>query len=176
MQTQPQLLMLQKTMVVVEGVARKLNPNTNIWTTSKPVLESWLKETKDPMTTINETIQNGTVVILHFEAFILGCGPNNSWNHDCPNSELYYQFTVSNAFTMDLPSDSAVCLPYVLDAFEAQGTNNLMCLLGLAMAPGQELIVMVTQRKDEEIPLRLCVSARHPTHSKSRYARVTISM
>ena len=53
MQTQPQLLMLQKTMVVVEGVARKLNPNTNIWTTSKPVLESWLKETKDPMTTIN---------------------------------------------------------------------------------------------------------------------------
>ena len=31
MQTQPQLLMLQKTMVVVEGVARKLNPNTNIW-------------------------------------------------------------------------------------------------------------------------------------------------
>jgi len=45
---------------------------------------------------INETIQNGTVVILHFEAFILGCGPNNSWNHDCPNSELYYQFSVSN--------------------------------------------------------------------------------
>ena len=34
MQTQPQLLMLQKTMVVVEGVARKLNPDTNIWDTS----------------------------------------------------------------------------------------------------------------------------------------------
>ena len=31
MQTQPQLLMLQKTMVVVEGVARRLNPETNIW-------------------------------------------------------------------------------------------------------------------------------------------------
>jgi len=41
MQTQPQLLLLQKTMVVVEGVARKLNPNTNIWKTSKPVLENW---------------------------------------------------------------------------------------------------------------------------------------
>ena len=48
MQTQPQLLLLQKTMVVVEGVARKLNPNTNIWESSKPVLEKWLKETKDP--------------------------------------------------------------------------------------------------------------------------------
>ncbi len=63
MQTQPQLLMLQKTMVVVEGVARKLNPNTNIWTTSKPVLESWLKETKDPMTSINETLQNTSEVL-----------------------------------------------------------------------------------------------------------------
>ena len=47
MQTQPQLLLLQKTMVVVEGVARKLNSNTNIWKTSKPVLEKWLKETKE---------------------------------------------------------------------------------------------------------------------------------
>ena len=63
MQTQPQLLMLQKTMVVVEGVARKLNPNTNIWTTSKPVLESWLKETKNPITTFNDTLQNTSEVI-----------------------------------------------------------------------------------------------------------------
>ena len=69
MQTQPQLLMLQKTMVVVEGVARKLNPNTNIWTTSKPVLESWLKETKDPITTINETIQNTSEVIKRLPEF-----------------------------------------------------------------------------------------------------------
>jgi len=69
MQTQPQLLMLQKTMVVVEGVARKLNPNTNIWITSKPVLESWLKETKDPMTTINETIQNTSEVIKRLPEF-----------------------------------------------------------------------------------------------------------
>ena len=69
MQTQPQLLMLQKTMVVVEGVARKLNPNTNIWTTSKPVLENWLKETKDPMTKINETIQNTSEVIKRLPEF-----------------------------------------------------------------------------------------------------------
>jgi ubiquinone biosynthesis protein len=69
MQTQPQLLMLQKTMVVVEGVARKLNPNTNIWTTSKPVLESWLKETKDPMTKLNETLQNTSEVIKRLPEF-----------------------------------------------------------------------------------------------------------
>ncbi len=69
MQTQPQLLMLQKTMVVVEGVARKLNPNTNIWTTSKPVLENWLKETKDPMVTLNETLQNTSEVIKRLPEF-----------------------------------------------------------------------------------------------------------
>ncbi len=69
MQTQPQLLMLQKTMVVVEGVARKLNPNTNIWTTSKPVLENWLKETKDPMTTLNETLKNTSEVIKRLPEF-----------------------------------------------------------------------------------------------------------
>jgi ubiquinone biosynthesis protein len=63
MQTQPQLLMLQKTMVVVEGVARRLNPETNIWETSRPVLEKWLKETKDPITTLNETLKNSAEVI-----------------------------------------------------------------------------------------------------------------
>ena len=63
MQTQPQLLMLQKTMVVVEGVARKLNPDTNIWETSRPVLEKWLKESKDPLSNIKETIQETTEAI-----------------------------------------------------------------------------------------------------------------
>ena len=63
MQTQPQLLMLQKTMVVVEGVARKLNPETNIWETSKPVLEKWLTETKDPINSINETLKDSVDAI-----------------------------------------------------------------------------------------------------------------
>ena len=69
MPTQPQLLMLQKTMVVVEGVARKLNPNTNIWTTSKPVLENWLKETKDPMKVISQSIENTSEVIKRLPEF-----------------------------------------------------------------------------------------------------------
>ncbi|MDA9663365.1 2-polyprenylphenol 6-hydroxylase [Candidatus Pelagibacter sp.] len=69
MQTQPQLLMLQKTMVVVEGVARKLNPNTNIWETSKPVLESWLKETKNPINTLDDTLKNTAEVIKRLPDF-----------------------------------------------------------------------------------------------------------
>ena len=57
MQTQTQLLLLQKTMVVVEGVARKLNPNTNIWEVSRPVLENWIKSVKGPESTINKTVE-----------------------------------------------------------------------------------------------------------------------
>ncbi len=69
MQTQPQLLLLQKTMVVVEGVARQLNPETNIWETSKPVLENWLKETKDPINYLSETIENTSEVIKRLPEF-----------------------------------------------------------------------------------------------------------
>ena len=43
MQTQPQLLLLQKTMVVVEGVARSLNPRLNMWTTAEPVVRDWME-------------------------------------------------------------------------------------------------------------------------------------
>ena len=63
MQTQPQLLLLQKTMVVTEGVSRKLNSNTNIWKTSKPVLENWLKETKDPINSLTDTLKESAEVI-----------------------------------------------------------------------------------------------------------------
>ena len=69
MQTQPQLLLLQKTMVVVEGVARKLNPNTNIWETSKPVLENWLKETKDPINTFSDTLKSTSEVLKKLPEF-----------------------------------------------------------------------------------------------------------
>ena len=63
MQTQPQLLLLQKTMVVVEGVARKLDPNTNIWSISKPIIEDWLKETKNPINKTGEAISEASEVL-----------------------------------------------------------------------------------------------------------------
>jgi ubiquinone biosynthesis protein len=44
METQPQLLMLQKTMVVVEGVARTLDPQLNMWTASEPVVKAWMEK------------------------------------------------------------------------------------------------------------------------------------
>jgi ubiquinone biosynthesis protein len=42
MRTRPELLLLQKTMVVVEGVARALDPRLDIWTTAEPVVRDWI--------------------------------------------------------------------------------------------------------------------------------------
>jgi ubiquinone biosynthesis protein len=48
METRPELLMLQKTMVVVEGVARTLNPAFNMWKTSEPVVGDWIRNNLGP--------------------------------------------------------------------------------------------------------------------------------
>ena len=63
MATQTQILLLQKTMVVVEGVARKLYPETNIWTTSKPVLENWLESLKGPKAKITSAIDTSGEIL-----------------------------------------------------------------------------------------------------------------
>ena len=44
MQIQPQLTMLQKTLLNVEGLGRELNPDLDLWKTARPFLEKWLKQ------------------------------------------------------------------------------------------------------------------------------------
>jgi ubiquinone biosynthesis protein len=44
MEVQPQLVMLQKTLLNVEGLGRQLDPELDLWTTAKPFLESWMHE------------------------------------------------------------------------------------------------------------------------------------
>jgi len=44
MSTQPELVLLQKTMVVVEGVARRLDPEFDMWNTAEPVVADWMRQ------------------------------------------------------------------------------------------------------------------------------------
>jgi ubiquinone biosynthesis protein len=44
MEVQPQLVLLQKTLLYVEGLGKQLYPDLDLWTTAKPFLEGWLKE------------------------------------------------------------------------------------------------------------------------------------
>jgi ubiquinone biosynthesis protein len=48
METQPQLLLLQKTMVVIEGVGRRLDPAINIWAMAQPLIEGWMRDNRGP--------------------------------------------------------------------------------------------------------------------------------
>jgi ubiquinone biosynthesis protein len=48
MRTRPELLLLQKTMVVVEGVARSLDPKLDMWSTAEPVVREWMARNLGP--------------------------------------------------------------------------------------------------------------------------------
>ncbi|VAX76977.1 Probable protein kinase UbiB [Serratia symbiotica] len=44
MEVQPQLMLLQKTLLYIEGLGKQLYSQLNLWTTAKPFLESWLRD------------------------------------------------------------------------------------------------------------------------------------
>jgi ubiquinone biosynthesis protein len=58
METQPQLLLLQKTMVLVEGVGRRLDPEVNIWTMARPLVEDWVRENRGPEAQLRDRLED----------------------------------------------------------------------------------------------------------------------
>ena len=57
METQPQLLLLQKTMLVTEGVGRTLDPTINMWELARPLVETWMRENRGPLARAKETAE-----------------------------------------------------------------------------------------------------------------------
>ena len=62
-ETRPELLMLQKTMVVVEGVARSLNPRFNMWKASEPVVGGWIRDNLGPKRIVTD-LKDGAYAAL----------------------------------------------------------------------------------------------------------------
>ncbi|QDL93507.1 2-polyprenylphenol 6-hydroxylase [Paroceanicella profunda] len=62
METQTQLILLQRTMVVVEGVGRSLDPNMNMWEVARPVVESYIRDNLGPKAVLRDLA--GTARIL----------------------------------------------------------------------------------------------------------------
>lgn len=54
MQTRPELILLQKSMVLVEGVARALDPELDIWTISEPIVGDWVRRSAGPLGRLEE--------------------------------------------------------------------------------------------------------------------------
>ncbi len=54
METQPQLLLLQKTMLLAEGMGRQLAPDANMWQLAQPLIEEWMLEFRGPEAQVAE--------------------------------------------------------------------------------------------------------------------------
>jgi ubiquinone biosynthesis protein len=70
METQPQLLLLQKTMVVAEGVAQQLDPEVNTWDITAPVVESMMRSYFSPTARAKDILEDGIDVVRRLPEFV----------------------------------------------------------------------------------------------------------
>ena len=62
METRTELILLQRTMVVVEGVARSLDPHINIWQVARPIVEGYIKDNVGPKALLRDLGQTAQVL------------------------------------------------------------------------------------------------------------------
>ena len=65
MRVQPQLVLLQKTLLNIEGLGRQLYPELNLWETAKPFLEDWLKRQYSPMNIVKQLQRDAPAFVHH---------------------------------------------------------------------------------------------------------------
>lgn len=70
MQTQPHLLLLQKTMVMVEGVANSLDPDINMWETSGPFVKEWIRSELGPEAALADGLVENIQTLARLPALI----------------------------------------------------------------------------------------------------------
>ena len=63
MQVRTELLLLQRTMVVVEGVGRSLNPNLNMWEVARPIVETYIKENLGPKAVVRDIAESAKAIV-----------------------------------------------------------------------------------------------------------------
>lgn len=69
METQPQLLLLQKTMLVAEGVGRNLNPRVNMWELTRPLVEEWVLENRGLEARLGHAARDAVDLVDRFPDF-----------------------------------------------------------------------------------------------------------
>lgn len=70
MQTQPHLLLLQKTMVMVEGIATQLDPDINMWDVASPFVRDWIRDELGPESALADRIKEDTQTLLRVPQLI----------------------------------------------------------------------------------------------------------
>ena len=64
MEVQPQLVLLQKTLLNIEGLGRQLYPDLDLWNTAKPFMESWMRERYGPVALLTNLIENAPTLAV----------------------------------------------------------------------------------------------------------------
>ena len=70
MQVQPHLLLLQKTMVMVEGLATALDPEINMWDVSGPFVKSWIRDELGPEAMIADRLREDVATLARLPALV----------------------------------------------------------------------------------------------------------
>jgi len=70
MQTQPHLLLLQKTMVMVEGLATSLDPAINMWDVAAPFVRGWIRDELGPEAFLADRIRTDVETLLRLPALV----------------------------------------------------------------------------------------------------------
>ena len=104
METRTELILLQRTMVVVEGVARSLSPNINIWKTAQPIVENYIRKSIGPKAILKD-IANTARVVARFgprlpnlvENILLTQSEKQEKKIILPNGHIF-QFAIISAF------------------------------------------------------------------------------
>lgn len=63
METQPQLLLLQKTMLTAEGVGRMLDPSVNMWELARPLIEDWMRRNRGPEARVADAARDARTLL-----------------------------------------------------------------------------------------------------------------
>ncbi len=63
MEVQPQLVLLQKTLLNIEGLGRQLYPELDLWATGKPYLEKWVMERRGPKALVNKFVEQAPLIL-----------------------------------------------------------------------------------------------------------------
>ena len=72
METQPQLLLLQKTMLIAEGVGRRLDPTVNMWELAQPLIEAWMRENRGPEARVRQSVEDVARAVAQLPRLIVG--------------------------------------------------------------------------------------------------------
>ena len=101
MQTRTELVMLQKTMVVVEGVARTLDPHLNMWRTAEPVMRDWIERNLGPLGKLGDAGQ-GVISFAKMAASLPG------WMNRAEHALSALEHAASKGFALSEASVEAI--------------------------------------------------------------------